>query len=178
MKHLCLKILLVFTFCVMNLIAVAQPAGRTIELIGFVMDSFTDYGLEKAKVTLMSTDSTVIDTMSVRNERPSGYMVASSFSFKVPAKVESYIIKVDCEGYKSITVNYKLKHAARVLRRWIPAIKLVRLKSKHSLTGDNELGEVTVRATRIKFFHKGDTLVYNADAFNLPEGSMLDELIR
>lgn len=178
MKHINFKILLVFTFCVMNLIAVAQPAGRTIELIGFVMVSFTDYGLEKAKVTLMSTDSTVIDTMSVRNERPSGYMVASSFSFKVPAKVESYIIKVDCEGYKSITVNYKLKHAARVLRRWIPAIKLVRLKSKHSLTGDNELGEVTVRATRIKFFHKGDTLVYNADAFNLPEGSMLDELIR
>lgn len=37
MKHLCLKILLVFTFCVMNLIAVAQPAGRTIELFGFVM---------------------------------------------------------------------------------------------------------------------------------------------
>lgn len=35
-----------------------------------------------------------------------------------------------------------------------------------------------MRATRIKFFHKGDTLVYNADAFNLPEGSMLDELIR
>ena len=88
MKHLCLKILLVFTFCVMNLIAVAQPVGRTIELIGFVMDSFTDYGLEKAKVTLMSTDSTVIDTMSVRNRRPSGYMVSSSFSFKVPAKVE------------------------------------------------------------------------------------------
>ena len=82
MKHLCLKILLVFTFCVMNLIAVAQPVGRTIELIGFVMDSFTDYGLEKAKVTLMSTDSTVIDTMSVRNRRPSGYMVSSSFSFK------------------------------------------------------------------------------------------------
>ena len=79
MKHIGLKTLLVFTFCVMNLIAVAQPAGRTIELIGFVMDSFTDYGLEKAKVTLMSTDSTVIDTMSVRSGRPSGYMVASSF---------------------------------------------------------------------------------------------------
>ena len=42
MKHINFKILLVFTFCVMNLIAVAQPAGRTIELIGFVMDSFTD----------------------------------------------------------------------------------------------------------------------------------------
>lgn len=77
-----LKNIVGFTFCVMNLIAVAQPAGRTIELFGFVMDSFTDYGLEKAKVTLMSTDSTVIDTMSVRNRRPSGYMVSSSFPSK------------------------------------------------------------------------------------------------
>jgi len=79
MKHLCLKILLVFTFCVMNLIAVAQPVGRTIELIGFVMDSFTDYGLEKAKVTLMSTDSTVIDTMSVKS--PSFWLYGFFFFF-------------------------------------------------------------------------------------------------
>ena len=33
-------------------------------------------------------------------------------------------------------------------------------------------------ATKIKFYHKGDTLIYNADAFNLPEGSMLSDLIR
>lgn len=31
--------------------------------------------------------------------------------------------------------------------------------------------------TKIKFFMKGDTLVYNADAFQLQEGSMLDALI-
>ena len=33
-------------------------------------------------------------------------------------------------------------------------------------------------ATKVKFFHNGDTLVYNADAFQLAEGSMLDALIR
>ena len=40
------------------------------------------------------------------------------------------------------------------------------------------LKEVVVTATRVKFFWRGDTLVYDATAFNLPEGSMLDDLIR
>ncbi len=40
------------------------------------------------------------------------------------------------------------------------------------------LDEVTVTATKIKMVMKGDTIVYNADAFQLAEGSVLDELIR
>lgn len=38
------------------------------------------------------------------------------------------------------------------------------------------LKELTVTASRIMFYHKGDTLVYKADAFVLAEGSMLDAL--
>lgn len=41
-----------------------------------------------------------------------------------------------------------------------------------------ELEEVTVTASKVMFYHKGDTLVYNADAFLLSEGSMLDALLR
>lgn len=41
-----------------------------------------------------------------------------------------------------------------------------------------QLDEVTVTATKIRMYYKGDTLVYNADAFLLPDGSMLDDLIR
>lgn len=37
-----------------------------------------------------------------------------------------------------------------------------------------ELNEVTVTASKIMFYNKGDTLVYNADAFVLSEGTMLD----
>lgn len=47
-----------------------------------------------------------------------------------------------------------------------------------SLSDQNhKLGEATVRATKIKFYTKNDTLIYNADAFQLQEGSMLDALI-
>ena len=35
------------------------------------------------------------------------------------------------------------------------------------------LDEVVATATKLKFYMDGDTLVYNADAFNLAEGSMI-----
>jgi hypothetical protein len=40
-----------------------------------------------------------------------------------------------------------------------------------------KLREVTVTATKVKMVMSGDTIVYNADAFNLPEGSLLDALV-
>lgn len=43
---------------------------------------------------------------------------------------------------------------------------------------EKTLGEATVTATRLKMYHKGDTLVYDALAFKMPDGSMLDDLIR
>ena len=54
--------------------------------------------------------------------------------------------------------------------RNVPTVYLMR-----SMKG--QLNEVTVTATKLKFHYKGDTLVYNADAFRLAEGSMLDALI-
>jgi predicted nucleotidyltransferase len=41
-----------------------------------------------------------------------------------------------------------------------------------------QLSEVVVKGTRIRMFYKGDTLIYNASAFVLPDGSMLDDLVK
>ena len=40
------------------------------------------------------------------------------------------------------------------------------------------LGAATVTATRVKFYTKKDIVVFNADAFEMAEGSMLDALIK
>lgn len=56
----------------------------------------------------------------------------------------------------------------------IPKVELTRTDDSPK---PNELKELTVTASKVKFYHKGDTLVYNADAFVLPEGSMLDALV-
>ncbi|MFZ1237193.1 MAG: hypothetical protein WAR39_09400 [Prevotella sp.] len=41
----------------------------------------------------------------------------------------------------------------------------------------HDLPEVTVKATKLKMVMQGDTIVYNADALNLADGSMLEALI-
>lgn len=43
---------------------------------------------------------------------------------------------------------------------------------------DVNLDGVVVTGTKIKMTYRGDTIVYNASAFSLPDGSMLDALIR
>ncbi len=54
----------------------------------------------------------------------------------------------------------------------VPPVKLGRPKRM-----TKRLDEVTVTASRVMFYNKGDTLIYNADAFVLAEGSMLDGLL-
>lgn len=51
-------------------------------------------------------------------------------------------------------------------------------KKKHKKIKEVKLDEVTVTTSKIKMVMHGDTIVYNADAFQLSNGSMLDELIR
>lgn len=51
-----------------------------------------------------------------------------------------------------------------------PTISLSRVKNK-------KLNEVTVTASKVMFYNKGDTLIYNADAFVFSEGSSLDAII-
>lgn len=41
-----------------------------------------------------------------------------------------------------------------------------------------ELNEVVVKATRVQMYYKGDTIVFDASAFVIPEGSMLDALVQ
>lgn len=48
-----------------------------------------------------------------------------------------------------------------------------KMKMKKEVT----LGEVKVTASKVKMVMRGDTIVYNADAFQLSSGSMLDKLI-
>ena len=58
------------------------------------------------------------------------------------------------------------------------------LQKQNTIVGDFylqesfvQLGEAVVKGTKIRMFYKGDTLVYNASAFQLPDGSMLNDLV-
>ena len=143
---------------------------RTIELYGEVYDSFTKAKV-KAFVTLMRSDSTVVDTVTCTTWGTSSYYV-----LKVPAVQADFILKATAEGYEDTYKDYQLRHIARNSYFELPRILMK--KKQDDIWRETDLEGVTVTGTRVKLTYKGDTLVFNASAFNLPEGSMLDGLIR
>ncbi len=145
----------------------AEKSQRKVKLWGHVMDSFTHHAIDSTFVTLLGEDSTFIDTTRTLPWRDAAY------SFEVPAMPAKYIIKAEAKGYEPAFISYEVKYLARNTYFDMPWHYLKKQVSK-SL----ELGEVVVKASKVKLVWRGDTMVFNADAFNVPEGSMLDELIK
>ncbi len=142
-------------------------------LSGRVKESFGKTDLLDAYVLLYDSIGNVRD--SIKTNQGSRYkngeiIDMSSFYFNVPKKDSTFVFDVVCEGYTTQTISYRLDNIGkRETSRRIPIIFMER--------APRQLKEVTVVTSKIKFYNKGDTIVYNADAFQLAEGSMLDGLI-
>lgn len=137
------------------------------EVYGDVKDSFTQAYL-KAFVTVMDKDSNVIDTMTTRGRGKRLFYLTH-----VPARPATYIIKAECDGYETKCINHTIKYIARNKDFSFPSLLL-----KKKFNQDVALDDVVVTGTKVKLAYRGDTLVFNASAFNVPDGSMLDALIR
>ena len=94
-----------------------------------------------------------------------------TLSCQIPKKPGKYLIKAFANGYDTIYQELDInKIGNREFTRSLPAFVFYP-KAK-------DLNELSVTATKVKFYVKGDTIVYNADAFNIAEGSMLHVLIK
>lgn len=78
------------------------------------------------------------------------------------------------DGYETA---YKSVHLVWKKKTTYAGIRNLPMRRKSLTQKDILLDELTVTATKIKFYLTNDTLVYNADAFQLQEGSLLDGLI-
>jgi len=152
--------------------AMSTLAGNTIELTGCVYDNLTHVPLQGALVKLLDANGNVVDSTKTNGVMIMGCECRdlSQFSFTVPReKGSKYTIEADYEGYNIGYLQVSLVDLGRRdIERKLPAIYLKCAKM---------LKEVTVTTTKVKFYNKNDTLVYNADAFQLAEGSMLDALV-
>lgn len=146
-----------------------EKKERKAELYGQAFDSFTRVGV-KAFVMLMREDSTVVDTVTCTTYDKGRN---SYYQFAVPFKEGKYILKATAEGYEDLLVDYTLKS-----RRHNQQFPLPELLMKRKAWKSVNLDGVVVKGTRVQIAYRGDTIVYDASAFNLPEGSMLDALIR
>ena len=149
----------------------------SIDVWGKVIDLFTGEEIEKGSLTIYDEQDSivVIDTIHPSKDAYWGtwkYKEQSGYKLKLP-KGGQYRVRFDVEGYSSEPQDLHIpdKQYHKYTKEWMQNFKLKKLPKEYTIDG------VTVRATRIKMVVKGDTVEYNADAFNLAEGSMLDKLI-
>ncbi len=115
------------------------------------------------------------DSVLVSTSRSQGLMNGNAFDdlgyhFTISDRSKKYAVRITKDGFLPCYIEVDpSKYSNKVSSVMLDPVYLER-KSK-------TLDEVKVTASKVKFYHRGDTLVYNADAFVLPEGSMLDALI-
>ena len=149
---------------------------RTITLWGHVRNSFTKQGVLNAKITLMTSDSIVIDSIRTWRNTNDKAKVDAAYRFFIPAKPAKYIILAQHPEYEDCYVDHEVKYIARNTffdAKWHNMHRKNPQSDLHQM-----LDQVVVKATKVKIAYKGDTVVFNADAFNMPEGSMLDALVK
>ncbi len=141
-------------------------------IIGSVRDAFLKTPLLHARVTLMTTDSIVVqDSIKINYNKNNGRWGSSDFIIQLPKETRTYLIRASLDGYEDDWQTLSVK--AEIDDAWglDNPLELKRIREK-------TIGEAVVTTTKLKMFYKGDTLVYDATAFKMPEGSMLDDLIR
>lgn len=136
------------------------------DVVGTVYSANGYKDLVGCDVSLLSVkDSCVI--CSTQTSETNQY---KTYSYKLPVQNDSsYILRFSMVGYKTA---YRTVHV-----RIAKSMNLMRLEPVEMDEESKALPEVVVKATKIKMVMKGDTIVYNAGAFSLAEGSMLDALV-
>ncbi len=163
-------ILGIFFGCAFNLNA-EKVTKNSFYISGDVFDLYTLESLKGTVTEVLTVPDSIVVTSGKRTNRYNGEEVeADGYSVKIPNNDRTYILRFVREGYEPFYRNLDAtKFGKKTSSVSLDPVYLER-KAK-------TLSDVNVVASKIKFYHRGDTLVYNADAFVLPEGSMLDALL-
>ena len=167
-RHLIVFILLSFCGCA---VLSAQSKTKKVCLYGTVHNRMTGELLSGVKAELMTRDSSVVVDCCTEKYFQVGNTLCP-WHFYVPKKEAQYILKLSKEGYETLYKDITYEPRGN---KGIIIFEKTYLKYAPK---ERVLGAATVTATRVKFYTKKDTVVFNADAFEMAEGSMLDALIK
>lgn len=133
-----------------------------------VSDSFTKHGIPDACITLADTNGIVMYTLWTQRKYDSN---KAFWMGTVARKTQKFLLKAEHPEYETAVLNIEMNKPGRMMEYEFPELLMKRKMN------ETTLNEVTVSATRVQIAYKGDTIVVNADAFKIPEGSMLDALV-
>lgn len=163
------KILLPILLSIQQFDVYAQ--ADSVRVIVYVADAFTGAVIEDGEADLLHSDSSFICSADWRYNTDNGKRTASLVLCRVPA-AGSYILRLTHPNY--FTLYYPVDIKAVKTGGFIRISEAIKMRKRPKTTN---LNEVVIRATKIKMVMKDDTIVYDADAFQLSQGSMLDALI-
>lgn len=156
MKRICL--LLVFLLSAL----LSAHAQKCCAIFG-VNEEITYNNISIATISLFRDDTVKVAFTQVPNDRPGDYWIEFDYAPGV------YTIRAELEGFYPATTTFIMK-TKRNTNIGAGTIFMKKIRERR-------LGEVTVRPTHIKMVMRGDTVVYDAAAFELANGSMLDALV-
>lgn len=166
-----------FSLFIVIITATVSAETNKIMVRGEIFDRLTTKSLPGVKLSVINSHGeSVVDTLAYLKlyYYYDGEKEFGKFKVDVERSNQPYKLRLSKEGYETLEQTLDLsKLSKREYEMVLPPIFLTP-EAKNKTT---DLDEVTIKATKIKFYHKGDTIVYNADAFMLPEGSTLDGLI-
>ena len=155
--------------------------AQNIVLTGEVINPITNEGVHEASVKVLNVanDSVLAVTkaklnmiVEERDGNSTGYLDKNSgavFNLKISSNFQDVVLIVSASGYDSVKKNIHIDSEKKRIDvgtiNLLPAMK------------QRNLNEATVTATKIKMYYKGDTLVYNADAFNILKNESLRKLV-
>src|SRR5574344_1998430 len=151
-----MKKLLSFVFLSMLIVCSAYAQKRVIT--GKVVEKDTKNVVAQTTVQLLKTDSSFVGGTVTTN--------SGTFNLNVP-KNGSYIVKISYVGYKTVF------HAVNVSSTNPVSLGTITLAPNSIM-----LKGATVTAHVAKVQVIEDTFVYNAAAYRVPEGSVLEELVK
>jgi len=146
---------------------VGTCAKSTCQVYFTVKHKWTNKNFKRSEVKVRLCGVNGIEVDSVVSEYDD-----ETFYFSIPKEGGCYVLTARKENMLPFCDTLKIKrfHRNEQYRELTPILLSPDVKTRN-------LNSAEVRATKVKFFHKNDTLVYNADAFNVAEGSMLDGLV-
>lgn len=169
-------------------IPLAGAEGGPIRVTGNVIDEFTHQYLKDVHVafyhlpdSMLADSITIMDLADTYAYNAELYELAQSHlsqkertKYVVQLTPGSYYVRCSHPDFetKCFEIILPERKYGRAIKEWgAHDIALKRMPV-------HRLKEINVNASRIKMITRGDTVVYDADAFQFSDGSMLDELIQ
>lgn len=155
------KKLIIFVLLLISMASISAQNECTVSVK--VVDQVSGKSMDKVNVSILGSDSTFIDSCTVVKILIPGNPEFIYYG-QIKTSEPTILVKFNKKGYEQKILKVKLE-------------KELDLGNVTLERSPIRLKETTVTASKIMMIMKGDTMVYNADAFQLAEGSMLDELI-